>query len=77
MTTTQTKEATMATKYQLPVRVQFALDNSIVIAGTPGSTGEAGWSVVEFESRDRALHFMAERPQARMPCWGRIERGEC
>ena len=70
-TTTQTTK-----KYELPVRVQFGRNNEIVIAGTPGASGEAGWSVVGCASRDAAVVLMAAYPTARMPCWLRIGSGE-
>lgn len=39
--------------------------------GTP-----AGWTVARFETNEERLAFMKKHPRARMPCWGRIERGE-
>ena len=35
--------------------------------------GRAGWTVAEFTTHAEALDFMARYPEARMPCWARIE----
>lgn len=67
------------TCYHLPARVQFAtgLGNSgLVIAGTPGARGDAGYMVIRCRDRAHALELMAAHPAARMPGWARIERGE-
>lgn len=74
----QTTQATDKT-FCLPMRLAFKPDNGgrrDVVAGTPGSHGDAGWTVVEFPSIESAMRCMSEYPQARMPCWKRIESGE-
>ena len=55
----------------LPVRLQWK-DTLWVIAGTPGATGDAGWSTVECTSRKEIERLAAEYPQARMPAWTRM-----
>jgi hypothetical protein len=56
----------------LPVRLAFDAAGGWVIAGTPGSHGDAGWSTVECVSRRELESVAADYPQARMPCWTRI-----
>lgn len=64
--------------------MSFALPYNLeTVPGTSGRSqqfkpgrGSAGWTVKTFPTRDEALRFMQEWPEARMPCWGRIERGE-
>lgn len=38
--------------------------------------GSAGWTVATFATIEERAAFMARHREARMPCWGRIERGE-
>jgi hypothetical protein len=65
--------------FQLPARLAFetaasgAPRKGLVIAGTPGSVGDAGWAVFTCADLADALDVMASYPQARMPCWQRIE----
>jgi hypothetical protein len=56
----------------LPVRLARATDGSLAIAGEPGSTGDAGWSMIECESRGEIEAVARSYPQARMPCWARM-----
>ncbi len=59
----------------LPVRISWMIGSrATVIAGTPESGGDAGWSLVEVAVFDLA-GFMARHPAARMPCWRRFEAG--
>lgn len=68
----------MQSSYRLPVRVAFSYDRKReVIKGSKGSWGDAGWTLIACVDRDHALQVMADFPQARMPCWRRIEAGEC
>jgi hypothetical protein len=41
-----------------------------------GISAPAGWTIGRFETRDEMVSFMKQHPRARMPCWGRVERGE-
>lgn len=59
--------------FQLPVRCVFDSNRNPVIAGSAVSHGDAGWSVVSCADRTDALSLMQQYPQARMPCWSRIE----
>ena len=45
----------------------------LVVKGTPGSHGDAGWTVFECRTPERAADFVAAYPQAAMPCWRRFE----
>jgi hypothetical protein len=58
--------------YHLPVRLARDGDGAIVIAGTAGSSGDAGWSTIELGSRLALEHLAREYPQARMPAWTRL-----
>lgn len=60
--------------YQLPMRLAHGADGKPVIKGSAGSHGDAGWTNVKCEDRDEALDLMRLWPEARMPCWLRIER---
>lgn len=66
--------------FSLPAYTQF-LDTGkrlmdIVIAGTKGAKGDAGWGVFRCKSAEHRLAIMKAYPAARMPCWTRIEKGE-
>lgn len=64
------------TEFRLPMRVAFHGTEKPprhAIAGTPGSRGDAGWTVVRFPSVEAARNAMLDYPQARMPCWRRVE----
>jgi hypothetical protein len=63
--------------YQLPVRLVFNANRKPVIKGSEPEYGDAGWCTVCCADREDALRVMSDYPQARMPCWARIERGEC
>lgn len=56
--------------YVLPVQVDIT--GHIYTGARPSH----GWSTINCESRDHALQIMRDYPQARMPCWRRIERDE-
>jgi len=61
---------------RLPVQTAFGfLPGWIVLRGTPGSYGAAGFAVVELPSSEAALALMREFPLARMPSWVELERG--
>jgi hypothetical protein len=65
--------ATQNTKpIELPARCAFK-DGRIVIAGTPGSWGDAGWSMVRCRDAAHMRQVMADYPTAAMPCWRRLE----
>lgn len=66
--------------FELPVRLAFVTATrggshpaETVIAGSPGSSGDAGWTIVACVDLAHARRVMAEYPQARMPCWRRLE----
>jgi hypothetical protein len=67
------------TTYPLPVRCQFGplLPHSkfraIVIAGTQGAIGDAGWTVIECTTGAERQALMAVYPQAWMPAWRRLQ----
>lgn len=63
--------------YKLPVRLGRNANRKVVILGSEPTYGDAGWGLVACSCREDALRVMAENPQARMPCWRRIEAGEC
>lgn len=56
----------------LPVRLAAGLP--IRIKG-PGDK-DGGWTALACACRIEALAMMANYPEARMPCWSRIESGE-
>lgn len=59
---------------RLPVRLAWMRGSTAtVIAGTPGSHGDAGWTIVEVDASD-IEGFMARHPEAAMPCWRRFRR---
>jgi hypothetical protein len=60
------------TSYKLPMRIA----QGFPLRPRTFRDVDGGWSVMECESREHALAIMREYPNARMPCWGRIERGE-
>jgi len=61
---------------RLPVQTAFGfLHGWVVLRGTPGSYGAAGFAVLELPSRRAALALMREFPLARMPGWAELERG--
>lgn len=59
-------------KYRLPMRVAM----SWPLRPLTYSDQDGGWAVFDFDSREDAIHAMKVYPNARMPCWRRIERGE-
>jgi hypothetical protein len=68
----------MTRAFPLPVRLawgsHFSTSRPVpVIAGTKGSHGDAGWTVLECHSNAHRLEIMRSYPQARMPCWARFE----
>ncbi len=63
---------------RVPSRLQWLAGadprrNVLVVKGTPGAHGDAGWTVVECRTAERAADFVAAYPQAAMPCWRRFE----
>jgi hypothetical protein len=52
--------------FSLPIGLTFSGMNRI-----PGR-GDAGWTVVEFESIEAARAWMKSNPSACLPCWARI-----
>jgi hypothetical protein len=42
------------------------------IKGTPGSYGDAGWTLIACNGVEDARSLMAAYPQAAMPCWARF-----
>ncbi len=57
------------TRIKFPYALTFR-DGKLV----PGR-GDAGWTVSTFESRAVVLAFMAQYPQAALPCWHRFAPG--
>ena len=58
--------------YHLPVRLAWRGPCQTAIMGTPGTTGDAGWSTVPCESRRQLEQVARDYPQARMPAWTRL-----
>ncbi len=59
--------------YHLPVRLGYTASRKEVILGEDVTYGDAGWATVACSCEADALELMARYPQARMPCWQRIE----
>ncbi len=76
MTNTTTSKASETKGFDLPARVGFDANRKVVILGSDVTYADAGWCVVHCADRADALRVMRDYPQARMPCWQRIERGE-
>lgn len=64
--------ATKTKKYPLPVRLSWIRAGKTVIAGTPGSYGDAGWTTMYCASAEHRASIMARFPAARMRGWWRI-----
>ncbi len=70
---------TQQTSFALPYRLEWHRESG---ASKPemfiktGTGQDAGYTVKHFDSREERAAFVANHPAARMPCWGRIERGE-
>lgn len=62
---------------RVPSRLSWLADGTgrrvVVVAGTTGAMGDAGWTLVECRTAERAADFVAAYPQAAMPCWKRFE----
>jgi hypothetical protein len=56
---------------KLPVRV----NHQYKVLGT--NEIDAGWAVLECESREEVLRIMREYPRAAMPCWRRVNEPGC
>ena len=73
------------TTTNLPVRLSWTNDAAtavlpgigkspaMAISGERGSWGDAGWTVITCKDEAAMRSLMARYPQARMPCWSRIE----
>lgn len=57
----------IAAVFSLPVRLSFDGRGGI----KPGR-GEAGWTLMEFDSAAERAEFMNQHTEAEMPCWRRI-----
>jgi hypothetical protein len=62
--------------FSLPYRLDWDATFTGKYRNSKPGRGNAGWTVVEFSSRKEREAFMLTYPEARMPCWDRIEKGE-
>lgn len=68
-------QARATTERPLPCRMAFVVRGNLhttVVAGTPGSHGDAGWAVVVCVDDADRERVAREYPEARMPCWNRL-----
>lgn len=63
---------------QVPYRLGFmngtyGANVKFGVKGSSGISGDAGWTIASFPTRDAAVEFMKTHGAARMPCWATFE----